>query len=159
MLSVEELFQAKPPLELQDVERIGILEKAWNALKNNCDGSILVKLGTEEMEAHNVSLLEWIYMCRLCKLAQQYDEDAICEGYEYSFAVTDSLENVTLPDASCVSLQGMEFSATVTKQGNKYNSNADTWGTQCRVKAGSLYLFYITDLRRYGVVHESYWSL
>jgi len=147
------LLHSNPRLKHLDTHGCDMLSNAHRTLGVNSEGSVHVHIGEVEIEAYTVSYLDWITICRICKIAEQYDVDAIAEGFMFSFETVESLENIELPDAGCAS-QGWEFSATNTTEGNKFNSDADTWGTQCGVQAGSLYLFWITDTRRYGIVRE-----
>ena len=134
----------------------GILDLTWKALCEDSQGSHPVVIDGYEVQAHRMKSLDWLFIQRLCNMAERFDEDARNEGYKYTFDLVSSLEHVTLPRCDCRA-RGVEISDSVSVRGNRFNSNSDTYGTQLGLKAHSVYVFWVEDLNRYGLVYESYW--
>lgn len=120
----------------------GILDIAEKLLVNDNEGFRTVSVDDlfVRMQANNTTVSDWMAVNRICKIAEKFDDDALNEGYTFSFELQTSLECLTLPDCDC-SKRGYEIGDTVTIKGNCYDSNADTWASQLGIKAESMYLF------------------
>lgn len=142
----------------QDYRSAGMLHVAWTVLRDSSEGVQPIRVNDKQMQANHISYMDWLSVKRICKLAEQFDEDARNEGFTFGFELRPSLKGLEPPECDCTK-RGYEISDTVTIQGNRYNSNVDTYATQLGIKAESMYVFWITDVKRYGIVHEAYWCL
>ncbi|WP_157061765.1 hypothetical protein [Alicyclobacillus ferrooxydans] len=157
---VRALIRSCPRYQIlyQDCRLAGLLDVAWTVLRDASEGGERVWVNDREMQANHISYMDWLSVKRICKLAERFDEDARNEGFTFRFELRPSLKDLEPPNCDCTK-RGYEISDTVTIQGNRYNSNADTYATQLGIKAESMYVFWIIDAKKYGIVHEAYWCL
>ena len=128
-------------------------------LRDDSQGYHLVRLYTEygsseTLQANHIALSDWETLRRIAKIAEEHSIWQE-EGWEFSFHLTELTVDFTLPECDAGPYIGTYNSA----DGNMYDSNADTWASQMGNKAQRLYLFYLPDLKKYGVVYTSYWLM
>jgi len=129
-------------------------------LTDSSEGSHSVTVHGAEMQAYNIGTIDWFSVQRICKITEEFDLDAHDEGMRFIFELHPSTEDIELPDCDCTTPQGWwEISSTISIEGNSYDSNADTYATNLGVKAETMYLFWLTDQKKYGVVRKKYWCL
>lgn len=128
-------------------------------LHDDSQGYHLVRLYTkygssETLQANHIALSDWETLRRVAEIAEEHSIWQE-EGWEFSFHLTELTVDFTLPECDAGPYIGTYNSA----DGNMYDSNADTWASQMGNKAQRLYLFYLPDLKKYGVVYASYWLM
>lgn len=91
---------------------------------------------TEEMEI----LQEYIQECK-----------GNLEGYSFRVEVDPDLDRMKIPFCNVA-----EVSDTRKIRGNCISSDCDTYGSAYGVKAQAMYVMYLTDIKKYAVVHASW---
>ena len=128
-------------------------------LHDDSQGYHLVRLFTEygtseTLQANHVTFSDWRMLQRVAEIAEGHSIWSE-EGWNFSFHLTELTVDLTLPECDAGPYIGTDDSV----DGNMYDSNADTWASQIGNKAQRLYLFYLTELKKYGVVYASYWKM
>lgn len=137
---------------LQDIAN----DIVWNILRNEKEGVTPIEwtlkgyLGepiTVKFEAYHMDMETW-------ELLMMYIDDSYGneEGYTYTCSIDPIISDIKYPNCDCEMV-----SSTETIQGNHIDSNCDTWGTSYGAKAQGLFAFYITDIKKFAIVKESYW--
>ena len=146
------LIQTSPRYRNFDGNILGMLHddsKGYHLARLNTEYG-----GSETLQANHISYSDWRMLRRFTEIAEEHSDWAE-EGWEFLFQLTDLTIDLTLPDCDA----GPYIGTNISVDGNMFDSNADTWASQMGNKAQRLYLFYLPDLKKYGVVYASYWLL
>lgn len=103
-----------------------------------------------EMEAYHISSFEWNNLLEYNKMGPFEN------SREYKFSLIDNIydANLVLPRCLCPLCSSSE-----TVRGNYIDDNCDIWGTQYGYKSRFLYLVYVYDINKYGLVEGSYFYI
>jgi len=128
----------------------------WRILKNKSEGVTPIdwtmkhywgESKNEKFEAYHMDSETW-------EILKLYIENSKGnqEGYRYECVLDPEISEINYPYCDCEYV-----SSTDTVEGNHIDSNCDTWGTSYGSRAKGLYALFISDLKKFAVVYESYW--
>lgn len=158
MVVAEMMVQSMPRYECF----CGGADDILDLLRDDSEGSRSVQVESDAglivLQANHIRLIDWTILSRVAAIAERYSDWAD-EGWNFSFELLDSLEKFLLPSCDSDHPQMQYYGNYRTIEGNMYDSNADTWGSQLGAKGRRTFLFYLPELQKYGVVYGSYWVL